>query len=351
MLNPYQRTNNNVFHLFDMDKQMLKRKIHLLNYLIYDPKSSFESHVSADIFQKLIQSKNVCIIGNGPIYCNISHLMDSFDFVIRFNNYHKDNDFNLLGRKIDLHIVCIPNINMDVIDSWIHDTCTPVVPFEICFPERYSFIYNNSICNKLAIPSKTYINNVLRLHCDCTRGFYGLSLCLKAKFLHNPKLKIHMIGFGGQGHHFKASQKINHDHESEKKIITYLKNQKILYDLNEYRNNPQIANDIVLPSKSLKYIPPNLLETTSVSSFKVPDKTETPTPKRIYPKENITNLITPSKSVKMLVKTNHIHPIQSPMLISSKKTKVKPPPNPIHNHNMKPKRSKKKRRVYKRVIT
>ena len=189
MLKNYRRYPQTSPFLYD-EKKRLNMKINLLNQLIFNKQMSFSNFVSQNVFNKLIHSKNVCIIGNGPIRCNISDLMDSFDFVIRFNNYYKDNDFDLFGNNIDLHITCIPNINPKVLDSWIIDNHTPVVPFEICNPQRYSVLNDPSLHDKVTIPCVSYIQHILRLRCDCTRGFYGLSVCLQAKYLHNSKMNI-----------------------------------------------------------------------------------------------------------------------------------------------------------------
>ena len=69
-------------------REWIQNKVDALNKIVYD-KNYEISKLSSIYFNKLKSAKRVCIVGNGPVKKNITHLLDKFDVIIRFNNYSK----------------------------------------------------------------------------------------------------------------------------------------------------------------------------------------------------------------------------------------------------------------------
>lgn len=220
---------------------LLYRKKQILDHIIHNPKFSMEK-IYPGIYEKFKSINHICIIGNGPIKTNISLLIDQFDYIIRFNNYLVDNDISLLGKRTDLHIICLPcekEHQVKIVDSWLQES-EIIMPFEIGNPHRYNLLSKSKYIDQFKCPNITFINEIKKFNIDITRGFFGLAFALQMKFKVNKNLKIYIIGFGGKGHHFNPKIKIHHNHEEEKEIISILMKKKLLFDLNECEELPNI---------------------------------------------------------------------------------------------------------------
>ena len=230
--------------MFLNEISLYKKKL-LLNNLVFNKKLSLDK-ISKNFSKKFKNINNICIIGNGPIKKNISHLIDNFDYIIRFNNYNKENDKHLLGTRTDLQIVCIPcnnEKNISSYDTWF-DGNTTILPIELKYLNRYKYLPYTFHYNKFIIPNIQYMNTIKSFKSDITRGFFGIAYALQMKYKINKNIKIYIIGFGGKGHHFNSNITIKHNHKDELKIISQLKHKKILIDLNEINTLPSIQKTL-----------------------------------------------------------------------------------------------------------
>lgn len=229
---------------------LIYRKKQILDNIVHNPKFSMEK-IYPGIYEKFKSINHICIIGNGPIKTNISSLIDQFDYIIRFNNYLVDNNISLLGKRTDLHMICLPcekEHQVKIVDSWLQES-EIIMPFEIGNPHRYSLLSKSKYIDKFKCPNMSFINEIKKFNIDITRGFFGLAFALQMKFKVNKNLKIYIIGFGGKGHHFNPKIKIHHNHEEEKEIISILMKKKLLFDLNKCEELPNIQKtDISLCS-------------------------------------------------------------------------------------------------------
>ena len=153
--------------------------------------------------------------------------MERFDVIIRFNNYIKDTDENLVGEKTDVHFICLQNLDQTV---WIKE-CNCVIPIEIARTQHYKKL-KDPFKSLLTIPPMDYIRSMKDI-CDMSRGFYAIGCCLQFKHNINKELEIYIFGFGGKGHHFNKRHHISHYHNEEQKLIGKLKTQKQIIDLKD----------------------------------------------------------------------------------------------------------------------
>jgi hypothetical protein len=207
----------------------LKRKIKLFHNIIYN--EAFDiSKVSSLLSEKLYKSKNILLVGNGPIYNNISDILPIFDVIIRFNDYYANNPHDLVGTKTNIQFCCIPP-TITEFNGWINDAeC--IIPLEVNNPDRYSMFADNKK-GRVTLPNMEYMENLYKLNCDLTRGFFAILFCLQVKERINNLLNIYVIGYGGSGHHFFKDWRMYHDHKSEVVILHELKKKKKIIDLNE----------------------------------------------------------------------------------------------------------------------
>ena len=115
-------------------------------------------------------------------------------------------------------------------EDWLGD-CDCIIPFEIHRTKLYGKL-DGILKERLMKPDMDYINNMKKLS-DMTRGFYALASCLQIQENINKNLKIYIIGFGGEGHHFDKDVKISHYHNEEKVLIKQLKKQNRIIDLKD----------------------------------------------------------------------------------------------------------------------
>tara|TARA_B100001063_G_C16725404_1_gene536074 strand:+ start:589 stop:1269 length:681 start_codon:yes stop_codon:yes gene_type:complete len=209
---------------FKPGNRRLRDKTNALNAIVYSDNMTIDK-LSDVYFEKLKNAKNICIIGNGPVTKNITHLIDKFDVIIRFNNYKVDTDTKLVGDKTDVQFVCLQIENTN---SWVHD-CDCVIIFEINRPQLTKRFTAEHAFIKTP---KEYIDKMKRL-IDMTRGFYTIATCLQIKEKYNKDLGIYIIGFGGEGHHFNKNHHISHYFNEEKVLIDKLKKQKSIVDLKD----------------------------------------------------------------------------------------------------------------------
>lgn len=210
-----------------------KKKFILSNKIIYDSKFKL-SNLSTILYDKCKNIKSVLIIGNGPIYNNITNIIQDYDIIVRFNKYISENPIELVGIKTDIHFTCIPDTYSEF-KSW-DAGCDCIIPFEINFQERYhslKYINNN---NRVHIPDLTVMKDIKNLNYDATRGYFSLLFLLQIKMNYISNLKIHIIGFGGLGHHYNKNWKMYHDHSPELFFIDKLKKDGTITDLNETPN-------------------------------------------------------------------------------------------------------------------
>ena len=210
--------------------KIYKKKFNLSNKIIYDPTFHI-SNVSTILYNKCKDIESVLLVGNGPIYNDISNTIQDFDLVVRFNKYMSENPIELVGKKTDLHFTCVPSTYSEF-KSW-DAGCDCIIPFEINFQERYVSLKNTNLNNRVHIPDLNVMRHIKNLNCDVTRGFLGLLLFLQIKLNSSSNLNIHIIGFGGTGHHYNKNWKMYHDHTPELFFIDKLKKDGIITDLNE----------------------------------------------------------------------------------------------------------------------
>lgn len=210
--------------------KIYKSKFNLSNKIIYDPTFNI-SNVSTVFYNKCKNIKSVLLVGNGPIYNDISNTIQDFDLVVRFNKYISENPIDLVGKKTDLHFTCVPSTYSEF-KSW-DAGCDCIIPFEINFQDRYISLKKINKNNRVHIPDLTVMEHIKNLNCDVTRGYLGLLFFLQLKLNQNSNLNIHIIGFGGNGHHYNKKWKMYHDHKPELFFIDKLKEDGVITDLNE----------------------------------------------------------------------------------------------------------------------
>ena len=207
-------------------REWIQNKVDALNKIVYD-KNYEISKLSSIYFNKLKSAKRVCIVGNGPVKKNITHLLDKFDVIIRFNNYSKDTDSKLVGSRTEVQFMCLQCANQD---HWITNADC-IIAFEIHREKLFKKI-SDLLKQRAIVPPMDYVKNMKKIS-DMTRGFYAIASCLQVQEKINKDLKIYLIGFGGKGHHFDKNVKISHFHDEEKHIIKQLKKQERLIDLKD----------------------------------------------------------------------------------------------------------------------
>ena len=229
-------------------KNLLYNKTISLNKLIYD-KEYDVCKLSQLCFDKLRKAKNVCIVGNGRVEKNISQLIDKFDVIIRFNNYTDATDSKLVGKKTDIHFLCLINGNKEgKQDHWIkHCDCTVII--EIHRPKLYADL-SDTFKEKTISPCKNYISSLKNIG-EITRGFYAIGICLQVKESVNKNMKIYIIGFGGRGHHSDRTVHISHYHEEEMILINQLKKEKKIIDLHECGQEIKVTNQDIHKLKEI----------------------------------------------------------------------------------------------------
>lgn len=207
----------------------LKRKVKLFHNIIYNEVFDI-SKLSCVLPEKLYKSNNILLVGNGPIYNNISEILPIFDVIIRFNDYYANNPHDMVGTKTNIQFCCIPP-TITEFNGWINDAeC--IIPLEVNNPHRYNMFTDNQK-EKIILPNMEYMKNIYKLNCDLTRGFFAILFCLQVKERINNLLNIYIIGYGGSGHHFFKDWRMYHDHKSEMVILHELKKKGKIIDLNE----------------------------------------------------------------------------------------------------------------------
>ena len=190
-------------------------------------------------FNKLRNAKTVCLVGNGRVEKNVSHLIEKFDVVIRFNDYSNATCDKLVGRKTDIHFLSLMNSNKEGgQDNWLKD-CDCRIIIEIHREKLYEKL-SDTFKKKTIAPSMDYVRSLKEIG-EITRGFYGLGICLQVKESVNKDMKIYIIGFGGKGHHFEKRVHISHNHGEEIKLIKQLKVQKTIIDLQDCDNKFKVS--------------------------------------------------------------------------------------------------------------
>ena len=229
-------------------KKLLHNKVISLNKLIYDKDYDIRK-LSELCFDKLRKAKNVCIVGNGRAEKNISQLIDKFDVIIRFNDYTNATDSKLVGKKTDIHFLCLINGNKEgEQDHWIKDCdCTVIV--EIHRDKLYADL-SDTFKEKTISPSKNYISSLKNIG-EITRGFYAIGLCLQVKESVNKDMKIYIIGFGGKGHHLKRKIHISHYHQEEMILIEQLINENKLIDLHNCGEEINVSKEHINKLKAI----------------------------------------------------------------------------------------------------
>ena len=204
----------------------LRNKMNAINKIIYDETYTI-SNLSELFFDKLKSAKNVCIIGNGPVSKSIKHLLEKFDVIIRFNNYIKDTDKDLVGERTDVQFICLQNLDQT---GWI-EHCNCAIAFEIARPQHFKKL-KDPFKSLIVVPPMSYIKSMKNI-CDMSRGFFAIASCLQIKNNINKELNIYIFGFGGKGHHFNKKHHISHYHNEEQKLIGKLKNRNLIIDLKD----------------------------------------------------------------------------------------------------------------------
>lgn len=224
-LTNYNKINNNAY-----ENEVFKKK-KIMHEIITNDKLDIKNIVSKKVLNKLKNIKNILIIGNGSIKKNITNLLNNYDIIVRFNNFKKDNPIDLVGEKIHIHFTCLPE-DLKTYKSWLNKDSIIIIPIEINNEIRYNYLKNFEEKN-LFIPNAKYRNILINQKTDFTRGFYGLSMMLQIKYKYFLNSNIHLIGFGGPGHHFDKTNTILHGHIYEIEVLKYLKSKKLIVDLND----------------------------------------------------------------------------------------------------------------------
>jgi len=229
-------------------KELILKKIFSLNQLIYNKEFDI-SKVSNLCFDKLRNAKKVCIVGNGRVEKNISHLIEKFDVVIRFNDYTNATYDKLVGTKTDIHFLSLNNGNKEGNqDNWLKE-CDCRIIMEIHREKIYENL-SDTFKEKTISPSSDYINSIKKIG-EITRGFYALGICLQVKESVNKDMKIYIIGFGGKGHHLEKYVHISHNHKEEMTIINHLKDQKSIIDLQDCEKKTEATSGEIRELKAI----------------------------------------------------------------------------------------------------
>lgn len=180
-------------------------------------------------YMSLFSHKNsVVIVGNGPIDMPMGKIIDSFDVVVRFNSFHVDEQ--LTGKRCDVHIV---NGSDDALSVVNPDRCTILSE---CARPLAEYIDRIEELNIYTLKSD-FDHNVCTI-CDSTRGFITL-LLLRRVFAF-----VHIIGFGGQGHHNDPSHVMYHQHNHELEVLSSLLNYENLIILTPYKRFAPTTNSL-----------------------------------------------------------------------------------------------------------
>lgn len=130
----------------------------------------------------LNKNRKMVVVGNSKIYKNYGSIIDSYDIVIRFNNFVTNGFENLIGKKTTFRCVCGWN------DIENRNQCLEISPFSnTCRESGYVEEYNKNnvfpvILSKFDIHSLTEIPNPST----------GLALLLLINYLN---ISVDIIGF------------------------------------------------------------------------------------------------------------------------------------------------------------
>lgn len=175
---------------------------------------------SLDTLRNILSGdKSIILVGNGPVLEPLGKEIDSYDVVVRINEYTKDVKY--VGGKIDIHMINIGG-HMNPMASVIKDG-TPTIFLEcLNFGRQYRFFDKDGEGKYL--PKNCYairediFNNMCSIS-DSSRGFY--TVLLFHKFFDN----VSIVGFGGHGHHDDRNHRVSHNNAIEHIILQEMCNR------------------------------------------------------------------------------------------------------------------------------
>ena len=204
-LNSKEKLNNVFFYDYN-------NKINLF-------KNSLVEYIDADIYKfnlelynKLLNpNSSILLIGNGPINFTlpddeIKTIINSFDIVIRFNEWESSSNIDKLTKKCDIcffvkNSLKIKNYNKEIL--YVYCDCNQKI-----------YNHNNFKINITKLKNKVY-NEICNF--DPSRGM----LCIL--LLYNYYNNINIIGFGGKGHHTNIFNLMFHNQTMEHNFLKILK--------------------------------------------------------------------------------------------------------------------------------
>lgn len=169
---------------------------------------------SLDTLRNLLSGdKSIILVGNGPVLEPLGKKIDSYDVVVRINEYTKDTKY--VGRKIDIHMINIGG-HMNPMASVIRDG-TPTIFLEcLNFGRNYKFFDKDGEGKDLPRNCYAIKEDIFDNMCsisDSSRGFY--TVLLFNKFFSN----VSIVGFGGNGHHDDKNHSVSHNNAIEHIIL------------------------------------------------------------------------------------------------------------------------------------
>ena len=200
----------------------ISSKRSLLQDIIFNPAYNMQTECPLlwQAFKKLSAGSKIAVVGNGPVKKDCRRLVEECNLIIRCNNYLEDTCAELVGRRCELHFMCL--------HGWIFKE-RGLAPLEAWGRQAgTSFALENSECadamyteleqkkSPIVLLSASFREKLFRV--DCTRGFYALAFALQAKRLLNLS-PVRVVGFGGPGHHYNPDHPIYHNVRAEHAIF------------------------------------------------------------------------------------------------------------------------------------
>ena len=148
------------------------------------------------LFQR--RDASVVLVGNGPVSENIGELIDQHDIVVRFNNYTKVVE--KVGKKIDIHVVNT-HPGYEVTDA-----------LTLIMEHHSKYTIRKTLENSSRIKQGLY-RDALDKCGDLTRGFWGILMFTQLFD------RVHIVGFGGKGHHTDPKHFVAHSVKEEHAVI------------------------------------------------------------------------------------------------------------------------------------